>query len=93
VAAVGSLVHANAVLPEEFFLPPMTVAVGDPARVVTPDRTEEMGAAIKGTNFAATAFGVRAAWEDRISRYEQIAEVRVKEFAPHDADEFVRADY
>jgi carbonic anhydrase/acetyltransferase-like protein (isoleucine patch superfamily) len=92
VAAVGSLVHANAVLPAEFFLPPMTVAVGDPARVVTPDQTDEMAAAIRGTNFAATAFGVEAAWEDRISRYEQIAEVRVEEFAAHADDEFVRAD-
>jgi carbonic anhydrase/acetyltransferase-like protein (isoleucine patch superfamily) len=90
VAAVGSLVHANAVLPAEFFLPPFTVAVGDPARVVTPDRVEEMAAAIKGTGFAATAFGVEAAWEDRISRYEQVAEVRVAEYAAHADDEIVR---
>jgi carbonic anhydrase/acetyltransferase-like protein (isoleucine patch superfamily) len=89
VAAVGSLVHANAVLPAEFFLPPFTVAVGDPARVVTPDRTEEMAAAIKGTNFAATAFGVEAEWEDRISRYEKTAEVRVAEYAAHAEDEIV----
>jgi carbonic anhydrase/acetyltransferase-like protein (isoleucine patch superfamily) len=90
VAAVGSLVHANAVLPAEFLLPPFTVAVGDPAQVVTPDRVEEMAAAIKGSNFAATAFGVEAAWEDRVSRYERIAEVRVAEFAAHAGDDIVR---
>jgi carbonic anhydrase/acetyltransferase-like protein (isoleucine patch superfamily) len=91
VVAVGALVHANAVLPAEFFVPPMTVAVGDPVRVITPDRTEEMAAAVKGANFAATAFAVQTAWEDRINRYEQIAEVRVAEFAAHQADEIVQA--
>jgi carbonic anhydrase/acetyltransferase-like protein (isoleucine patch superfamily) len=89
VVAVGALVHANAVLPAEFFVPPMTVAIGDPVRVVTPDQTEEMSAAIKDTNFAAAAFAVQVAWEDRVARYEKIAEVRVKEFAAHTSDEIV----
>lgn len=92
VVAVGALVHANAVLPAEFFVPPMTVAVGDPVQVITPDRTEEMAAAVKGANFAATAFAVQTAWEDRINRYEKIAEVRVAEFAAHAADEIVQVD-
>jgi carbonic anhydrase/acetyltransferase-like protein (isoleucine patch superfamily) len=92
VVAVGALVHANAVLPAEFFVPPLTVAVGDPVRVISPDRTEEMAAAVKGANFAATAFAVQTAWEDRINRYEQIAEVRVAEFAAHATDEVVPAD-
>jgi hypothetical protein len=82
-------VHANAVLPAEFFLPPFTVAVGAPARVVTPDRIGEMAAAIKGAYFATTAFGVEAEWEDRISRYEKAAEVRVAEYAAHSGDEIL----
>ncbi len=92
VVAVGALVHANAVLPAEFFVPPMTVAFGDPVRVISPDRTEEMAAAVKGANFAAAAFAVETVWEDRVHRYEQIAEVRVAEFAAHAADEIVQAD-
>jgi carbonic anhydrase/acetyltransferase-like protein (isoleucine patch superfamily) len=86
VVAVGALVHANTVVPPEFFIPPFTIAVGDPVRVLTPDRTDEVAAAIKEVNFAATAFGVDAAWEDRIRRYERITEVRVAEFGAHEDD-------
>lgn len=86
VVAVGALVHANAVLPEAFFLAPMTVAVGDPVRVVSPDRVEEMTEAVRGVNFAAAAFGIDTDWEDRLTRYEQIAEVRVEEFGAHTDD-------
>ncbi|HEY3009145.1 MAG TPA: gamma carbonic anhydrase family protein [Micromonosporaceae bacterium] len=86
VAAVGALVHANTVVPPEFFVPPLTIAVGDPVVVLTPDRMDEVAAAIKDVNFAATAFGVDTAWEDRIRRYERITEVRVAEFAAHDGD-------
>lgn len=86
VVAVGALVHANAVLPEEFFLAPMTVAVGDPVRVVSPDRVDEMTEAVRGVNFAAAAFGIDTDWEDRLTRYEQIAEVRVEEFGAHTDD-------
>jgi carbonic anhydrase/acetyltransferase-like protein (isoleucine patch superfamily) len=86
VVAVGALVHANAVLPDEFFVAPMTVAVGNPVRVVSPDRVEEMTDAVRQLNFAAAAFGVDADWEDRIARYERITEVRVAEFAAHADD-------
>jgi hypothetical protein len=40
------------------------------------------------TGFARLAFGVEAVWEDRIARYEQMAEVRSREFAAH-ADDVV----
>jgi carbonic anhydrase/acetyltransferase-like protein (isoleucine patch superfamily) len=89
VVAVGALVHANAVLPEEFFVAPMTVAVGNPVRVVSPDRVEEMTDAVRQVNFAASAFGIETDWEDRITRYEQIAEVRSREFAAHTNDEII----
>jgi carbonic anhydrase/acetyltransferase-like protein (isoleucine patch superfamily) len=89
VVAVGALVHANTVLPEEFFVAPMTVAVGNPVRVVSPDRVEEMTEAVRQVNFAAAAFGVETDWEDRITRYEQIAEVRSREFAAHTDDEII----
>jgi carbonic anhydrase/acetyltransferase-like protein (isoleucine patch superfamily) len=87
--AVGALVHARTVLPDEFFVPPHTTAVGDPARVITPDRVGEVAEAIRATGFADAAFGVRADWEDRIARYERVAEVRSAEFAAHSGDEVV----
>ncbi|MER6081331.1 acyltransferase [Streptomyces sp. NPDC001833] len=86
VVAVGALVHARSTLPEEFFVPPHTLALGDPVRLLAagdPGVTEALGQ----LGFAQVAFGVDAAWADRISRYERIAEVRVAEFGAHTGDE------
>jgi carbonic anhydrase/acetyltransferase-like protein (isoleucine patch superfamily) len=81
--AVGALVHGGAVLPDEFFLPPNMIAVGDPVRVLAPDDPGSLAEAVRSTGFAQLAFGVQAAWEDRIARYEQATEVRAAEFAAH----------
>ena len=84
--AVGALVHAGAVVPDEFFLPPNMVAVGDPVRVLAPEDPEALGEAVRSTGFARLAFGVEADWEDRIARYQRSAEVRSEEFAAHADD-------
>jgi carbonic anhydrase/acetyltransferase-like protein (isoleucine patch superfamily) len=89
VVAVGALAHAGAVLPPETFVPPMTVAIGDPARIYGSDRPDELAEAIRGVNFAHAAFGVDHEWTDRISRYERTTEVRVEEYAAHLEDEIV----
>jgi carbonic anhydrase/acetyltransferase-like protein (isoleucine patch superfamily) len=89
VIAVGALVHARTEVPSEFFVPPHTLAVGAPARVLTPDRADEVTAAIRAVNFAGAAFGVQADWQDRIARYERTAEVRVAEFGAHLEDRIV----
>jgi hypothetical protein len=89
VVAVGALVHAGAVLPAQMFVPPMTVAIGDPAAIFTPDRPADLAEAIKDVNFAQAAFGVSHEWEDRIARYQRIADVRVDEYAAHLDDEIV----
>jgi carbonic anhydrase/acetyltransferase-like protein (isoleucine patch superfamily) len=83
VVAVGALVHGGAVVPDEFFVPPNMVAVGDPVRVVPAGDPVVMAEAVRSTGFAQLAFGVQTAWEDRIARYEQVAEVRSEEFAAH----------
>jgi carbonic anhydrase/acetyltransferase-like protein (isoleucine patch superfamily) len=88
--AVGALVHAGAVVPDERFVPPNMVAVGDPVRLLPPDDPEALGEAVRSTGFARLAFGVEAIWEDRIARYEQTAEVCSREFAAH-ADDVVLA--
>ncbi|HZC27216.1 MAG TPA: hypothetical protein VE287_09325 [Actinopolymorphaceae bacterium] len=85
--AVGALVHARTVVPREFFVPPHTVAIGDPVRVLSPDQPDEITAAIRATGFAAAAFGVTADWEDREARYEAVADARVAEFGTHHHDE------
>jgi carbonic anhydrase/acetyltransferase-like protein (isoleucine patch superfamily) len=86
VAAVGALVHAGTVVPSEFFVPPNTVAVGDPLRVFGSDEQEAMAEAIRGVRFAKAAFGIDMEWEDRIARYERVAEVRSTEFGAHAND-------
>jgi carbonic anhydrase/acetyltransferase-like protein (isoleucine patch superfamily) len=87
--AVGALVHARTEVAPELFVPPHTLAIAAPARILTPERADEVAAAIRDANFAGAAFGIRAVWDDRISRYEQTAEVRVSEFGAHRDDEIL----
>jgi carbonic anhydrase/acetyltransferase-like protein (isoleucine patch superfamily) len=87
--AVGALVHARTVVGDEVFVGPHTVAVGDPLRILSPDRQKEVAAAIREVNFAGAAFGISSTWDDRTARYEQAAEVRVAEFGAHVDDEVV----
>jgi len=86
VVAVGALVHARTVVPEEFFVPPNTVAIGDPIRVYGPDDHEAVAEAIRGIGFAKAAFDVDLQWEDRVARYERATEVRSAEFGAHAED-------
>ncbi|MEU8882056.1 gamma carbonic anhydrase family protein [Streptomyces hydrogenans] len=86
VVAVGALVHARAVVPDEFFVPPHTVALDEPLRLLAPG-DPGLAEAIGRVGFAQVAFGVDAEWTDRVARYERIAEVRVAEFGAHTDDE------
>lgn len=86
VVAVGALVHARTVLPDEYFVPPQTVALDEPVRLLAPG-DPELADAVGRVGFAQAAFGVDTEWTDRINRYEHIAEVRVTEFGTHADDE------
>jgi carbonic anhydrase/acetyltransferase-like protein (isoleucine patch superfamily) len=88
VVAVGGLVHGGTVLPSGFFLAPGMIAIGDPVATYAPG-DPSLAEAIKGVGFAGRAFGVSTAWEDRIARHREIAEVRSKEFGEHADDETV----
>lgn len=88
VVAVSALVHARAVVPDEFFVPPHTVALDTPLRLLAPG-DPGLAEAVGQVGFAQVAFGVDAEWTDRISRYERIAEVRVAEFGAHTDDEIL----
>jgi carbonic anhydrase/acetyltransferase-like protein (isoleucine patch superfamily) len=83
VVAVGAFVHAKSVVPSEFFIPPNTIAIGDPIKLYSPDEKEALTNAIKSIGFTKIAFGIEAQWEDRISRYKQSTEIRSKEFKSH----------
>jgi carbonic anhydrase/acetyltransferase-like protein (isoleucine patch superfamily) len=83
VVAVGSLVHAMAVVPRDYFIPPHTIAIGDPIKLYSSADKEVLADAIRSIGFAKIAFGVETSWEDRLQRYQKIAEVRSKEFGAH----------
>lgn len=87
--AVGALVHARTVVPDEFFVSPHNTAVGDPVKVFAPDRVDELAEAIAAVGFADAAFGVRTQWTDRINRYREATEVRAAEYAAHAQDTII----
>ncbi len=89
VVAVGALVHANAVVPKDFFVPPYSIAIGDPVELHSPDEKEALSEAIKSIGFVNIAFGVDPQWEDRLERYRQVTGVRSKEFESHLDDEIL----
>lgn len=86
VVAIGAAVHAGTALPEEFFVPPSNVAID--GRVYAPG-DPALPQAIKSVGFARVAFGIDDDWEDRIHRYEKVAEVRSAQFAAHADDTIV----
>ncbi len=90
VVAVGSLVHAMAVVPSEYFIPPNTIAIGDPIKLYSSADREVLADAIRSIGFAKIAFGVETSWENRLQRYQEIAEVRSKEFGAHLDDVILR---
>jgi hypothetical protein len=92
VVAVGALAHGGTQLPDEFFLAPGTIAIGDPPRIYAPSQDEELAQAIKEVGFAARAFGVTTAWQDRAKRYRETAEVRSREFATQADDEIINGE-
>jgi carbonic anhydrase/acetyltransferase-like protein (isoleucine patch superfamily) len=87
--AVGAFVHAMTTIPDGFFVPPNTIAIGTPVRIYAPDEKKAIADAIRSVGFSRIAFNVDAAWEDRASRYKQSTESRSKEFGHHLNDTIV----
>jgi carbonic anhydrase/acetyltransferase-like protein (isoleucine patch superfamily) len=88
VVAVGALVHGGTVLPSGFFLAPGMIAIGDPVATYAPG-DPGLAEAIRDVGFAGRAFGVATAWDDRVARYRETAEVRSREFGAHADDELL----
>jgi carbonic anhydrase/acetyltransferase-like protein (isoleucine patch superfamily) len=88
VVAVGALVHGGTVLPSGFFLAPGMIAIGDPVATYAPG-DPRLAEAIRDVGFAGRAFGVATAWDDRVARYPETAEVRSREFGAHADDELL----
>jgi carbonic anhydrase/acetyltransferase-like protein (isoleucine patch superfamily) len=89
IIAVGAFVHANAAIPSEFFVPPNTIAIGDPVRIFSPDEKETLVDAIRSIGFTKVAFDVEPQVNDRILVMKKATEVRSKEFENHFDDEIL----
>jgi carbonic anhydrase/acetyltransferase-like protein (isoleucine patch superfamily) len=83
IVAVGAFVHAKAAIPSEFFVPPNTIAIGDPVRIFSPDEKETLVDAIRSIGFTKIAFDVEPQVHDRLSVMKKATEVRSKEFESH----------
>ena len=89
IVAVGAFVHAKAAIPSEFFVPPNTIAIGDPVRIFSPDEKETLVDAIRSIGFTKIAFDVEPQVHDRLSVMKKATEVRSKEFESHFNDEIL----
>jgi carbonic anhydrase/acetyltransferase-like protein (isoleucine patch superfamily) len=90
IVAVGAIVHAKAAIPGGFFVPPNTIAIGDPVRIFSPDEKDAPVDAIRAIGFTKIAFDVKPQVHDRISVMKKATEVRSKEFGSHFEDEIVQ---
>ena len=90
VVAVGALVHANAVIPQDFFVPPHTIAIGDPVQVYSPHEKEKIVTAITSMGFSKVAFNVDATGKMRAEVYREITEVRSDEYEEHLSDKIIQ---
>ena len=89
IVAVGAFVHAKAAIPSEFFVPPNTIAIGDPVRIFSPDEKDILVDAIRSIGFTKIAFDVESQVHDRLSVMKKVTEVRSKEFESHFDDEIL----
>ena len=89
IVAVGAFVHAKAAIPSEFFVPPNTIAIGDPVRIFSPDEKETLVDAIRSIGFTKIAFDVEPQVHNRLSVMKKTTEVRSKEFQSHFNDEIL----
>jgi carbonic anhydrase/acetyltransferase-like protein (isoleucine patch superfamily) len=89
IVAVGAFVHAKAAIPSEFFVPPNTIAIGDPVRIFSPDEKETLVDAIRSIGFTKIAFDVESRVHDRLSVMKKATEIRSKEFESHFDDEIL----
>lgn len=55
---INSVVHVNTVLPADSVVPIGWVAAGDPAQILSPDRHDEIWAAVRPLDFPQTVYGV-----------------------------------
>lgn len=92
VVTVGALIHANTIIPEDFFVPPNMIAVGDPVQLFSSNQKEEIGKAIMSVGFANIAFNIDVAGKSRAEIYKEATLVRSREYEAHFEDKIIKKD-
>jgi carbonic anhydrase/acetyltransferase-like protein (isoleucine patch superfamily) len=65
VVAVGAVVHAGTIIPDEYFVPPNMIALGEPVQVQGFEDPIALQESIKGVGFLGIAFGLDLGWENQ----------------------------
>jgi carbonic anhydrase/acetyltransferase-like protein (isoleucine patch superfamily) len=86
LVTVGAVVHVETVVPHDLFIPPNTIAIGDPPVVYSPDEKVTLSGIIKHTRFGKALIGFEAKPEARLASYRAATEDRSKRFESHFED-------
>ena len=89
VVTVGALIHSNTIIPQDFFVPPYMLAVGDPVQLLSPNQKVEIGNAIMSVGFAKVAFNIDVSGKSRSEIYKETTMVRSKEYEAHFTDQVI----
>ena len=89
VVTVGALIHVNTIIPEDYFVPPYTVAVGDPVQLFSPDQKEEISKAVMAVGFAKVAFNIDVSGKSRAEIYKETTLTRSQEYDAHFSDQII----
>jgi carbonic anhydrase/acetyltransferase-like protein (isoleucine patch superfamily) len=91
VAGVGSFIHGETVIPKGFFVPPNTIAVGNPFELFGPPDKLRLLEKIESIKFPKIAYNVDdGSFSDSAGAATR---VRVREFTAHFEDEIISEDH
>ncbi len=90
VVTVGALIHANTIIPKDFFVSPYMIAVGNPVQLFSPEQKDEIGKAIMSVGFANVAFNIDVSGKSRAEIYRETTLVRSKEYEAHFTDQIIK---
>ena len=85
VVGVGAAVFSESVVPAGMFLPPNTIAIGDPTDIYSPDEKVTLASYIKTLRFGNIVPGGDSA-EERRSLLKRATEERAREYESHFGD-------
>jgi len=90
--SINGVVHLKTVLPENVSVPINWIAVGSPARILPPDKHDEIWAIQKPLNFPLTVYGVDRPKPGKLNNMADICKIMSERLKPHSNDEVISAE-